>query len=75
LRTIWSTIEARTSRAKGVRSHVPIDPPEGGLKVQSFAKCEDVRSVFIDRLIARWGTVSASTMATVAGVLRVLLGL
>jgi mRNA interferase MazF len=64
-----------TSRAKGVRSHVPIEPPEGGLTVESFIKCEDVRSVSKDRLQRRLGTVSADTIAEVEARLRILLGL
>ena len=64
-----------TSRAKGVRSHVLVEPPEGGLTVQSFVKCEDVRSVSRDRLIRRFGVVAPSTVHHVEQILRVLMGL
>src|SRR5271156_4119165 len=34
-----------TSRTKDFPLHVRVDPPEGGLQVASFVKCEDMRSV------------------------------
>jgi mRNA interferase MazF len=64
-----------TSRPKRVRTHVPVSPPEGGLAVPSFVKCEDVRSLSIDRLIRPMGTLSIATMAMVEDRLRLLLGL
>lgn len=64
-----------TSRAKGVALHIPIEPPEGGLSVQSFAKCEDVRSVAAERLTRCLGHVSPGTMALVEDRLRIILGL
>lgn len=64
-----------TSKDKRIRSHVAVDPPEGGLKTRSFVKTEDVRSVSIERLIDRWGTVSPPTMAAVEDRLRILLEL
>jgi mRNA interferase MazF len=64
-----------TSVAKGIPFHVEISPPEGGVKVKSFVKCEDVRSIAKERLARRWGKVSASTLAAVEDRLRILLGL
>ena len=64
-----------TSKDKRVRSHVGVDPPEGGLKTRSFVKCEDVRSVSVDRVTGRWGIVSAATITAVEDRLRILLGL
>lgn len=64
-----------TSKSKGIPWHVPILPPEGGIKTISFIKTEDVRSVSKDRLGRRWGSVSAKTMAEVADRLRILLEL
>lgn len=46
-----------TSRSKGVHSHVAVQPPEGGLSVASFIKCEDVRSVAKERLHRRLGHI------------------
>ena len=64
-----------TSVAKGVPFHVRIDPPEGGLSVPSYVKCEDVRSVASDRISKRWGSVTRATMAAVEDRMRILLEL
>ncbi len=64
-----------TSHDKGIRSHVRIDPPAGGLKKISFAKCEDVRSITQERLSKRLGKLQAQSMADVEVRLRLLLGL
>ena len=44
-----------TSVAKGIPFHVPVSPPEGGVRQPSFIKCEDVRSVSRSRLRERRG--------------------
>lgn len=64
-----------TSKSKNVRSHVPVSPPEGGLQVASYIKCEDVRSISIQRFGRRLGKVSAQTMNEVEQRLRIILSL
>ena len=64
-----------TSRDKSIRSHVQIDPPEGGLSMRSFVKCEDIRSISTLRLAKRLGEVSDSTLFEVEVRVRILLGL
>lgn len=64
-----------TSKAKGVRSHVSVNPPEGGLRRPSFIKCEDVRSVAVERLGRRLGAVTPETMQAVEYRLRILMDL
>lgn len=64
-----------TSRSKRVRTHVPVSPPEGGLSLPSYIKCEDVRSVSHERLMQHLGAVSATTLAEVEDRLRMLMGL
>ncbi|HLE63706.1 MAG TPA: type II toxin-antitoxin system PemK/MazF family toxin [Pyrinomonadaceae bacterium] len=64
-----------TSKAKGIPLHVEIKPPEGGLTMTSFVKCEDVRSISTGRLVTRLGKVSTQTIDMVEDRLRVLLGL
>ena len=64
-----------TTKAKGIPFHVAVDPPEGGLTMRSFIKCEDVRSVATQRLSRSTGAVSSQTMAAVEIRLRNLLGL
>jgi mRNA interferase MazF len=64
-----------TSKDKRNPLNVAIDAPEGGLKVRSYAKCEDVRSMSRTRLSKRLGVVSSTTMALVEDRLRILLRL
>ncbi|NJL38501.1 MAG: type II toxin-antitoxin system PemK/MazF family toxin [Leptolyngbyaceae cyanobacterium RM2_2_4] len=64
-----------TSKEKRIPFHVELNPPEGGLKVRSFIKCEDVRSISVGRLEKRWGIVSSETLAAVEDRLRILMGL
>jgi len=64
-----------TSKHKGIPFHVEVNPPEGGLTQKSFIKCEDVRSISIERLSDLWGVVSPTTMIVVEDRLRILLGL
>jgi mRNA interferase MazF len=64
-----------TSKAKGVRSHVRVEPPEGGVTVVSYVKCEDIRSVAKGRLSRVCGRIGEKTMAEVEHRVRMLLGL
>lgn len=64
-----------TSRDKGMPLHVPIVPPEGGLRVPSWAKPEDIRSLDTCRLLSRWGALSRQTVDLVDDRLKVLLRL
>jgi mRNA interferase MazF len=64
-----------TSKAKGIPLHVEINPPEGGLNVKSFAKCEDVRSISVNRLVKKFGKVSPQTIEKIEDRLKILLGL
>jgi mRNA interferase MazF len=64
-----------TSKWRGVPSHVPLDPPEGGVEHRSAVLCEAVRSVSAERLTVRRGVVERRTMAAVEDRLRILLRL
>ena len=64
-----------TSKAKGIPLHVEVTPPEGGLTMTSFVKCEDLRSISTSRLVRRLGKVSIQTTEQVEDRLRILLGL
>jgi mRNA interferase MazF len=61
-----------STKDKGVRSQVPIEAGEGGLRTRSFIKCEAIRSIAIERLQGRWGMVSPATMNVVEDCLRIL---
>jgi mRNA interferase MazF len=64
-----------TTTQRGIPLHVAVEPPEGGVRQRSFIKCEDIRSVSTERLVVRWRTLSARTMAAVEDRLRILLQL
>ena len=64
-----------TTRAKHIRSHVAVNPPEGGLSELSFIKCEDIRSISRARLTERIGLVAPATLRSVETIIRYLLGL
>lgn len=64
-----------TSKGKGIRSHVEVEPPEGGLSVRSYIKCEDVRSISIHRLGRKLGRVTEMTLDEVEARLRIILSI
>jgi mRNA interferase MazF len=64
-----------TSKDKSIPFHVAVNPPDGGLKVKSFIKCEDVRSLSVERLDNRLGSLSTKSFADVEDRLRILMGL
>jgi len=64
-----------TSRVRPIPTHVPITPPAGGLRTESAVLCEAIRSISRERLVERWGAVSASTLRQVEDALRILLEL
>ncbi len=47
---------------KDVLWHVPVAPAESWLKLASYIECEDMRSVSLERLSRRLGSVSASVL-------------
>ena len=65
-----------TTRRRGIPTHVEVRPPDGGLRDVSYAICEQVRSLAVERLGSRpFGSVPASVMTTVEDRLRLLLSL
>ena len=46
-----------TTTWRRVPWHVPVYPPEGGLRQVSYVTCEDVRSISTEHLIQQWGSV------------------
>jgi mRNA interferase MazF len=64
-----------TSQFKNIPYHVPLTPPEGGIKILSYVKCEDVRSIATERLELYWGDVSTETLAVVEDRLHLLMSL
>jgi mRNA interferase MazF len=64
-----------TTTERRVRSHVPIEPPEGGLRRRSFVQCEQIRAISTDRLVAPFGELSAVSMGAIEATLKNLLDL
>jgi mRNA interferase MazF len=64
-----------SSKRKGIPWHVAVAPPEGGLKVRSYVKCEDVRSISRERLTKRWGVVTRAVLTEIEDRLRILMEL
>ena len=56
----------RTNR--GFPSHVEIHSPQGGLRVVSFALCEQARSLSVSRFRRRLGTVELTTVKRVQAI-------
>jgi mRNA interferase MazF len=46
-----------TSKNKNIPCHILITPKDGGVKEQSFAMCEQIRSISKERLVTKWGLV------------------
>ncbi|MFO7718768.1 MAG: type II toxin-antitoxin system PemK/MazF family toxin [Desulfohalobium sp.] len=62
-----------TTRYKAIPLHEKIVPPEGGLSETSYIKCEDIRSISKQRLIAKIGNVSERTLQAVQEKIQILL--
>ena len=64
-----------TTAHRGLPSHIEIDQENSGLDELSYAKCEDVKSISEQRLIAQLGAVDEQVMFQIARALRFLLEL
>jgi mRNA interferase MazF len=64
-----------TGTLRGIPTHIPIDPPEGGLVKRSVVLSEQPRTISKQRLIRRLGTVTLPTMRRVEECLRLVLAL
>jgi mRNA interferase MazF len=65
-----------TTRQRGLPIHVEVRPPDGGLHEVSFAMCEQIRSLAVDRLGPHpFGSVSPAVLSSVESRLRLLLAL
>lgn len=62
-----------TSRGKDLPLHVRVSPPEGGLKVESWAECEHIRSISVGRLTSYLGEISGDSMSVIEQMIRRIL--
>jgi mRNA interferase MazF len=65
-----------TTRRRDLSVHVEVRPPHAGLREVSFAMCEQVRSLAVDRLGSQpFGRVPTAVLRVVEDRLRLLLDL
>jgi mRNA interferase MazF len=64
-----------TGTARGLPTHIPVTPTEGGQTKLSVIMTEQVRSVSKNRLGRRYGVVAQATMDQVERTLRLVLAL
>ena len=62
-----------TTRAKGIPLHILVDPPEGGLPKRSYIKCDDVRTLSLERFTSKYGDLSEAVMREVDDRLKIFL--
>jgi mRNA interferase MazF len=58
-----------TTRDRQLRLHVPIRPPEGGLRQSSVAMCDQVEAASVERFLERWGRVEVETLDRIRNVI------
>jgi mRNA interferase MazF len=64
-----------TTQDCGIALHVPVQPPEGGLRQPSVLLPEQLYAADQRRLVERWGRVSEHTLRQVEDRLRIVLDL
>ncbi|WP_026117217.1 type II toxin-antitoxin system PemK/MazF family toxin [Nocardiopsis valliformis] len=64
-----------TRTYRGSRTHVEIEPGSSGLRVTSYAKCEDLRAISPERFERRFGQVDDVVLFKIEKVLRRMLAL
>jgi mRNA interferase MazF len=62
-----------TTTRRGLSSHVELEPAASGLDHITYAKCEDIKSVSDERLIARIGDAPLDALFDITRSLRFLL--
>lgn len=64
-----------TTAHRDLPSHVEIEPGASGLDEVSYAKCEDIKSISEQRLVARLGVVHPESQFEIERALKFLLDL
>ena len=64
-----------TTTGYGLRSHVELEPGGSGLDHTSYARCDQLRVVSVQRMSSRWGTVGPDDMLAIDQALRFVLDL
>ena len=69
------TVLPLTTKKKDILWHVPVPAAESGLKLASYIKCEDIRSISLERVSRRLGFVPTSVLYAVEYRISRLLGI
>jgi len=64
-----------TTAGYGLRSHVELEPAGSGLGHTSYARCDQLRVVSVERLSSRQGMISPEQMQSIDQALRFVLDL
>jgi len=64
-----------TTTPRGLPSHIEIEPGTSGLTSLSYAKCEDLKSISVERLVDRHGVAEPGAVFEIGRTLRFLLEL
>lgn len=64
-----------TTIGYGLRSHVELEPEASGLDYTSYARCDQLRVVSVERLSSRQGMISPDQMQAIDQALRFILDL
>ena len=64
-----------TTKKKDILWHVSVAPAESGLKLAGYIKCEDMRSISLERVSRRLGSVSPSVLFAIEYRIARLLGI
>lgn len=64
-----------TTTGYGLRSHVELEPQGTGLDHTSYARCDQIRVVSVERLSARLGAIDLEAMGLIDRALRFVLDL
>src|SRR6185369_11041804 len=51
-------LTSKVAKSQHIPAHIPINPPEGGLKTPSVILCDQVRTISKSRFGIHWGLVS-----------------
>lgn len=64
-----------TSKYKGIPLHIELSSETSGLKKTSYVKCEDIRSISVERLNKYIGRIESNKLSDIESILRALIGI
>jgi len=70
-----SIVVPLSTRDRGIKLHLVVEPPEGGLRQRRVVIPEQIHAADQSRLVERWGMISDQTLRLVEDRLRIVLDL